>query len=200
LKVQSMFSGSALICAALLTLSLILSAQTLSAETIPLQQIQIQGPKPISAPVSTLTPKAVPNANLPTPASPVLTEAPPDTAGETVAAPTASYVATAYSLRGKTASGRIANSGLIAADPRVLPLGSRVRLEAGTFSGEYLVADTGTRVRGKRIDIWTPSSHQAMHFGRRLVKLTVLSFGGKRVPKTAATVAPKTATVVATAQ
>src|SRR5258706_16090621 len=80
------------------------------------------------------------------------------------------YTATAYSLSGKTASGRRVTKGLIAADPSVLPLGSRVRLEAGAYSGEYLVADTGGSVRGKRIDIWTPSNHEASRFGRRSVK------------------------------
>ena len=94
--------------------------------------------------------------------------------------PPAAYVATAYSLRGRTASGKMVAKGLIAADPRHLPLGSRVRIEAGSYSGEYLVADTGTLVRGRRIDIWTPSSREAMRFGRRTVKLTVLSFGGKK--------------------
>jgi 3D (Asp-Asp-Asp) domain-containing protein len=90
------------------------------------------------------------------------------------------YTATAYSLRGRTASGVPVSRGLIAADPNVLPLGTRVRLEAGTFSGEYVVADTGGTVRGRRIDIWTPSVREAMRFGRRHVKLTVLSFGTKR--------------------
>jgi 3D (Asp-Asp-Asp) domain-containing protein len=90
------------------------------------------------------------------------------------------YVATAYSLRGKTASGRMVGRGLIAADPRVLPLGSRVRLDHPGYSGEYLVADTGGMIRGKRIDIWTPSSGEAMRFGRRTVKLTVLSYPAKR--------------------
>ena len=94
----------------------------------------------------------------------------------------APYVATAYSLRGRTASGRPVSKGLIAADPRVLPLGSRVKLEAGNYSGEYLVADTGGAVRGRHIDIWTPSSREAMRFGRRVIKLTVLSWGGKRKP------------------
>jgi 3D domain len=70
--------------------------------------------------------------------------------------------------------------GLIAADPSVLPLGTRVRVEAGSFTGEYLVADTGGAVKGRRIDIWTPTAREAMKFGRRAVKLTVLSFGGKR--------------------
>ena len=90
------------------------------------------------------------------------------------------YTATAYSLRGRTASGQPVSRGLIAADPRILPLGTRVRVDAGNFSGEYLVADTGGSVKGRRIDIWTPTSREALRFGRRAVKLTVLSFGGKR--------------------
>jgi len=97
-----------------------------------------------------------------------------------VAGPTTSYVATAYSLRGRTASGRMVSRGLIAADPRVLPLGSRVRLEHPGYSGEYLVADTGGAIRGRHIDIWTPSTSEAMRFGKRTVKLTVLSYGNKR--------------------
>ena len=99
--------------------------------------------------------------------------------------PATSYVATAYSLRGRTASGRMVSRGLIAADPRVLPLGSRVRLEVPGYHGEYLVADTGGLIKGKRIDIWIPSSREAMRFGRRTVKLTVLSYGAKRMRRSA---------------
>jgi 3D (Asp-Asp-Asp) domain-containing protein len=94
--------------------------------------------------------------------------------------PVVTYTATAYSLGGRTASGVRVSKGLIAADPRVLPLGTRVRLEAGAYSGDYLVADTGGAVHGKRIDIWTPNSREANRFGRRLVKLTVLSYPVKR--------------------
>ncbi|HET6893736.1 MAG TPA: 3D domain-containing protein [Pyrinomonadaceae bacterium] len=104
---------------------------------------------------------------------------PADKAGPPAAEPI-TYVATAYSLRGRTASGMYVTQGIIAADPRVLPLGSRVRVEAGRWSGEYLVADTGGRIKGRRIDIWTPTGREAMRFGRRKVKLTILSYGGKR--------------------
>jgi 3D (Asp-Asp-Asp) domain-containing protein len=94
--------------------------------------------------------------------------------------PGETYTATAYSLRGRTASGKPVARGVIAADPRVLPLGTRVRIDAGEFSGEYVVADTGGAVKGRRVDIWTPTSREAMRFGRRAVKLTVLELGGKR--------------------
>jgi 3D (Asp-Asp-Asp) domain-containing protein len=90
-------------------------------------------------------------------------------------APVISFTATAYSLRGRTASGRPVNRGVIAADRRVLPIGTRVRLEAGQYSGEYVVADTGGSVRGRKIDIWVPNSGEAMRFGRRPVRLTVLT-------------------------
>lgn len=175
MKVKPMFSGSALICTALLSGSLMLSARTLSAETLPSQVEQQVIKQNLGASEST---------------APVVNDAASEgSLGETIATPVVeetyevpptSYVATAYSLRGRTASGRPVSKGLIAADPRVLPLGSRVRLEAGPYSGEYLVADTGGSVRGRRIDIWTPTSHEAMRFGRRTVKLTVLCLGGKR--------------------
>src|SRR5689334_11013916 len=93
------------------------------------------------------------------------------------------FTATAYSLRGRTASGRPVTRGLIAADRRVLPIGTRVRIEAGSYSGEYLVADTGGAVRGRKIDIWVPNTGEAMKFGRRPIKLTVLT---RTRPRTAA--------------
>ncbi len=95
---------------------------------------------------------------------------------------TQGFVATAYTLRGRTASGKFVAKGLIAADRRVLPLGSRVRLDAGSYSGEYTVADTGALVRGRKIDIWMPSNIEARRFGRRRIKLTVLSYG-RRSPR-----------------
>jgi 3D (Asp-Asp-Asp) domain-containing protein len=94
--------------------------------------------------------------------------------------PAESYSATAYSLRGRTASGQYVTRGLIAADPRHLPLGTRVRIDAGPWSGEYLVADTGGAIKGRKIDIWTPSTREALRFGRRNITLTVLSFPAKR--------------------
>ena len=89
--------------------------------------------------------------------------------------PAVTFTATAYSLRGRTASGAGVRRGIIAADRRVLPIGTRVRLEAGPYSGEYLVADTGGAVRGRKIDIWMPHTSEAMRFGRRPVRLTVLT-------------------------
>lgn len=81
------------------------------------------------------------------------------------------FTATAYCLRGKTAMGHSVRRGLIAADPRVLRLGSKVNLGAGAYSGEYLVSDTGGRIKGRKIDIWMASCSEARRFGRRTVTI-----------------------------
>lgn len=81
------------------------------------------------------------------------------------------FSATAYCLRGRTAMGHGVRRGIIAADPRVLRLGSRVVLNGGGYSGTYLVSDTGGKIKGKRIDIWMPSCSEARRFGRRTVQV-----------------------------
>ena len=83
------------------------------------------------------------------------------------------FTATAYCLKGRTALGHGVRRGLIAADPRVLPLGSRINIGGG-YAGTYLVSDTGSRVRGKRLDIWMPSCSEARRFGRRSVSVDYL--------------------------
>jgi len=91
------------------------------------------------------------------------------------------FTATAYALHGRTASGTHTRRGIIAADRRVLPMGTRVRVDAGNgHSGEYVVADTGGAIKGSKIDIWVPSNGEAMRFGKRKVKLTVMSYPRKK--------------------
>ena len=81
-----------------------------------------------------------------------------------------SFTATAYCLKGRTATGGNVRRGIVAADPRVLPLGTKINLNAGSYSGSYLVADTGGGVKGRKLDIWVPSCSEARRFGRRTVK------------------------------
>jgi 3D (Asp-Asp-Asp) domain-containing protein len=85
-----------------------------------------------------------------------------------------SFTATAYCLKGRTAMGSGVRRGIVAADPRVLRLGSRINVSAGAYSGTYLVSDTGGSVRGRKLDIWVPSCSEAMRFGRRTVGVSVI--------------------------
>ena len=82
-----------------------------------------------------------------------------------------SFSATAYCLKGRTASGAGVRRGIVAADPRVLPLGTRINLNAGSYSGSYVVADTGGAIKGRKLDIWVASCSEAKRFGRRNVKV-----------------------------
>ena len=81
------------------------------------------------------------------------------------------FSATAYCFSGRTAMGHGVRRGLIAADPRVLKLGSKVVINAGPWSGTYLVSDTGGAIKGKKIDIWVPNCSEARRFGRRTVQI-----------------------------
>ena len=88
------------------------------------------------------------------------------------------FEATAYADHGTTASGHETLRGIAAADPRVLPLGTRVRVTgAGPYSGEYVVRDTGREVTGRMLDIFVPDEREAKRFGRKHVTIEVLDWG-----------------------
>jgi 3D (Asp-Asp-Asp) domain-containing protein len=178
---KSLFGGSAFAAAALLLALLFIAAKPSIAETA-VSQTQRTSQQPNNTetghPLEASSPDVSSDKAVPETLAGKTAEA--DKVPEVPASLPVSYIATAYSLRGRTASGKLVSQGIIAADPKILPLGSRVHLQAGAWSGEYLVADTGGSIKGRKIDIWTPSTRAAMRFGRRTVKLTVLSYGGKR--------------------
>ena len=80
-----------------------------------------------------------------------------------------------------TTSGTDAREGIVAADPAVLPLGSRIRI-SGTdaYDGEYLVTDTGALVKGRHIDVYLNSHREAKQFGCKMVRVQVLEVGEGR--------------------
>lgn len=78
--------------------------------------------------------------------------------------------AVAYSLPGKTASGLPVGVGVIAVDPSVIPLGTRVFVPG---YGPAVAADVGSAIKGNIIDLWMPSTAQARAWGRRTVTITI---------------------------
>lgn len=78
--------------------------------------------------------------------------------------------ALAYSLPGRTASGLPVGQGVIAVDPAVIPLGSRVFVPG---YGRAVAADTGSAIRGNIIDLWMPTMAQAQSWGSRTVTITI---------------------------
>lgn len=82
------------------------------------------------------------------------------------------FNATAYCLRGRTASGIPVRNGVVAVDPRVIPLGTLIYIDG---YGRFLAADTGGAIKGNRLDIWYGSCAQARKFGRRNVQVGILN-------------------------
>ena len=79
--------------------------------------------------------------------------------------------ATGYALQGTTATGIPVGPGVVAVDPSVIPLGTRMTIPG---YGEGIAADTGSAVRGRIIDLWFPTRAQALAWGRRTVTITLL--------------------------
>ena len=77
---------------------------------------------------------------------------------------------TAYSLPGTTATGIPVGWGVVAVDPSVIPLGTRMTIPG---YGEDVAADTGSAVRGRIIDVWMPTREQALAWGRRTLTITI---------------------------
>lgn len=87
------------------------------------------------------------------------------------------FQATAYCVTGITKSGIHVAPGHVAADPKVIPLGSMIYVDSPLMGGIYQVLDTGELVKGQIIDIFIPSYERCLEFGRRMVKVKVLRYG-----------------------
>lgn len=71
----------------------------------------------------------------------------------------------------RTATGMRAAYGVVAVDPRVIPLGTHVYVEGYGFA---IAADTGGAIKGNRIDLCMPTDRECRIFGRRPVKVHIL--------------------------
>jgi 3D (Asp-Asp-Asp) domain-containing protein len=102
--------------------------------------------------------------------------------GETAALPSPGvrlrFTATAYCKGQITASGVAPRTGVAAADPALLPVGSVIQVGAASpYAGIYTIMDTGPAVQGRQIDIYMWSCTEAVRFGRRGIDVTVLRLG-----------------------
>lgn len=73
---------------------------------------------------------------------------------------------TAYCLKGLTRRDRYVRQGIVAADPRMFPLARYLEIYVGRkYFGRFLIDDTGGKIKGNRLDIWTPTCAEARQFG-----------------------------------
>ncbi len=78
--------------------------------------------------------------------------------------------AVAYHLPGRTASGLPVGPGVVAVDPRLIPLGTRLFIPG---YGPGIAADTGSAIKGRIIDLWMPTYADTQTWGRRTVTITI---------------------------
>ena len=89
------------------------------------------------------------------------------------------FAATAYCKGTTTASGVNVRTGIAAADPDLLPVGSVIQVYrlGERYNGIYTIMDTGPAVQGRHIDIYTWSCNEALQLGRRDIAINVLRLG-----------------------
>jgi 3D (Asp-Asp-Asp) domain-containing protein len=103
----------------------------------------------------------------------------PAAAGLPRASTRAAFSATAYCRGETTASGVPVRAGIAAADPKILPIGSVIRVDglAKPYEGIYTVLDTGPEIQGREIDVYMWNCTEAKAFGRQKVLVTVMRRG-----------------------
>lgn len=89
------------------------------------------------------------------------------------------FSATAYCKGLVTTAGVAAQSGIVAGDPQLLPVGSVIDVDSlpQRYNGVYTVLDTGPSVQGRQIDVYMWNCNEALAFGRRPVHISVLRLG-----------------------
>lgn len=89
------------------------------------------------------------------------------------------FSATAYCKGSTTSSGVEVRTGVAAADPSILPVGSVVTVttDNARYNGVYTVMDTGPEVKGRELDLYLWSCNEALSFGRKEVQVNVLRLG-----------------------
>ena len=95
-----------------------------------------------------------------------------DRVREVITMEATAYLPTDGGGDGITATGIRARHGVVAVDPNVIPLGTRVYIPG---YGEAIAADTGGDIVGNRIDVVLEDYGSAMQFGRRTVDVYILS-------------------------
>jgi 3D (Asp-Asp-Asp) domain-containing protein len=108
---------------------------------------------------------------LQTEAQPAAAQSPPSVATQPAQIDrTITVVATGYSLPGHTATGLSVGWGVVAVDPSVIPLGTKLTVPG---YGDAVAADVGGSVRGAFVDLWFPTQAQARAWGRRTITITL---------------------------
>jgi 3D (Asp-Asp-Asp) domain-containing protein len=138
------------------------SERRLTAAQIARAEVQARAAEATAA---TVTLQAPSPALSPPPEADPGAPAAPATGGRTL-----TVIATGYSIPGRTSTGLQTGWGVVAVDPGLISLGTKLSIPG---YGEGVAADTGGTVRGPTVDLWFPTIGQALAWGRRTVTITL---------------------------
>jgi 3D (Asp-Asp-Asp) domain-containing protein len=77
-----------------------------------------------------------------------------------------------------TATGKEIEQGMVAVDPKVIPLGTRIEIKD---MGIFVAEDTGGKIKGNRIDIYFDSKEEAKKFGMRGIWINIIDVKGYNI-------------------
>ena len=126
----------------------------------------IPAPAPTSAPQRAVAPPAPAPAAAPAAAS----------STSTFSAMVTGYALGAGAVSTRTASGTQTHWGTVAADIRLYPFGTRLRID-GLGETIFTVEDTGSAVRGNVVDVWYPDAASARRLGASTRQVTIVAPG-----------------------
>ncbi|MCY8502515.1 MULTISPECIES: ubiquitin-like domain-containing protein [Bacillus] len=99
-----------------------------------------------------------------------------ESTGKVMTVSSTAYTASCSGCSGHTATGvnlkNNPNAKVIAVDPNVIPLGSKVHVEG---YGYAIAADTGSAIKGNKIDVFFPEKSSAYRWGNKTVKIKILN-------------------------
>jgi 3D (Asp-Asp-Asp) domain-containing protein/LysM repeat protein len=141
----------------------------------PAPQAKTENTPVVEAPAtSESTPAVEAAAPAPAESAPAVDASAPSSKEITVEA--TAYTASCEGCSGITATGinllENPNQKVISVDPSVIPLGSKVYVEG---YGEAIAGDTGGAIKGNKIDVFIPNKQDAINFGRKQLKVTILN-------------------------
>ncbi|MBE0416166.1 MAG: G5 domain-containing protein [Coriobacteriia bacterium] len=134
--------------------------RTLTVEQVlvePIDEVVLVGTKRSSGPVVVSRERAA--------------ESEPPRGGTRLTVTSTGYSSQDPGVSGRTATGAVAAHGVIAVDPSVIPLGTRVYIPG---YGNAVAADTGGAITGNKIDLCFDTRAEALAWGRRTVTITIL--------------------------
>ncbi|MFF5995968.1 3D domain-containing protein [Lysinibacillus sp. KU-BSD001] len=140
------------------------------------EQKKVVATVPTTIPTAVPTPPAVSQPVVQQPKEEVVAEPPVEQTSKEMTVTATAYTAYCKGCSGTTAYGidlrANPNQKVIAVDPRVIPLGTKVWVEG---YGEAIAGDTGGAIKGKKIDVFIPTYENAVAWGVKTVKIRILN-------------------------